>query len=46
MTLMDKIRAEIRAGRIPPIFNGSDLKAASIEDPNYNRTTTRRTKEL
>ena len=36
MTLMEKLRVEIRAGRIPPIFNGSDLKAANIEDPNYN----------
>lgn len=36
MALMEKLRAEIRAGRIPPIFNGSDLKIADIEDPNYN----------
>lgn len=36
MTLMEKIRAEIRAGRIQPIFNGNDLKTANIEDPNYN----------
>lgn len=36
MTLMEKIRIEIHAGRIPPIFNGNDLKAANIEDLNYN----------
>lgn len=36
MTLMDTLRLEIRAGRVPPIFKGSDLQAANIEDPNYN----------
>jgi hypothetical protein len=36
MTLMEKIRFAIRDGRVPPIFTGSDLKAANIEDPNYN----------
>jgi len=36
MTLIEKLRAEICAGNVPPIFNGSDLKAANIDDPNYN----------
>jgi hypothetical protein len=36
MTLMEQLRNEVRAGRVPPIFNGSDLKAANIKDPNYN----------
>lgn len=36
MTLMKQIRREILDGRIPPIFNSADLKAAKIEDPNNN----------
>lgn len=36
MTLMEKLRSEIKAGRVPPIFNGADLQAANIDDPNHN----------
>lgn len=36
MTLMEKLRAAIKSGSVPPIFNGADLQAANIEDPNYN----------
>jgi len=36
MSLIEKMRAEIKAGRVPPIFNGYDLQAATIDDPNYN----------
>lgn len=36
MTLIEKIRAEIRAGNVSPIFNSSDLNAANINDPNHN----------
>lgn len=36
MTLMEKIKIAIREGRVPPIFTSSDLKAANIEDTNYN----------
>ena len=36
MTLMEKLRAEIQAGNVPPIFKGSDLRAVNIDDPNYN----------
>jgi len=36
MALMEIVRSAIQAGRVPPIFNGSDLQAADIHDPNYN----------
>ena len=36
MTLMKKVREAIKSGRIPPIFNGSDLQVENIDDPNYN----------
>ena len=36
MTLMEILRKNIRDGRIPPIFKGSDLLAVAIDDPNYN----------
>lgn len=36
MTLMNTLRLEIRAGRVPPIFKSSDLQAANIPDPNHN----------
>ena len=36
MTLMDELRSAITAGRLPPIFNSSDLQSAKISDPNNN----------
>lgn len=36
MTLMETLRCEIRAGRIPPIFTSSDLRTANVDDPNHN----------
>ena len=36
MTLMEKLRSEIKSGRVPPIFKPSDLTAANIADPNAN----------
>ena len=36
MTLIEKLRNAIRTDRVPPIFKGSDLRAANIDDPNYN----------
>lgn len=36
MTLIERLRCEIKTGNLPPIFCSSDMKAAGIEDPNYN----------
>ena len=36
MDLMDTLRLEIRARRVPPIFKRADLRAVNISDPNYN----------
>lgn len=36
MSLTDRLRSEMKAGNIPPIFNSSDMKKAGIEDKNNN----------
>lgn len=36
MTLIEKLRNAVRTGSVPPIFKGSDLRTANIDDPNYN----------
>lgn len=36
MTLIDRLRREIKEGNLFPIFNSSDIKKAGIEDKNNN----------
>lgn len=36
MTLTERLRLEIKAGNLAPIFCSSDIKEAGIEDPNNN----------
>ena len=36
MTLIEKLRSEIKSGNLPSIFSSSDMKKAGIEDKNNN----------